>query len=192
MKIISIAGVTEEALDILCVTFEGTDEVCESRLELFTSKIKNLRMSEEETINNFNGKRCYLANESFSLGAFKKALRSLPSRFVYKATTIRDIKDLKRKRLEELMGSLQTFEIELSEESKERKNLMGLRVKSELPTAKGSEFSKSMALLSNNFERAQKRLNTQVTSNSLTRKFSFGTFNPTNEGRTLRHSWVES
>ena len=59
-------------------------------------------------------------------------------------------------RLEEHIGFLRTFEIELSEDSKERKNLMGLRVESELPNDEGSEFLNSVSLLSKNFERALK------------------------------------
>ena len=47
----------------------------------------------------------------------KKALRSLPPRFAYKATTIREAKDLKRMRLEELVGPLLTFEIEGKKET---------------------------------------------------------------------------
>ena len=46
-------------------------------------------------------------------------------------------------RLEELMGSLRTFEIELSKASKERKKkLVGLKVESKLPNDEGSKFSK--------------------------------------------------
>ena len=86
----------------------------------------------------------------------KNALRSLPSRFSYKETVIREAKDLKMMRLEELMGSLQTFEIELSEEFKERKKLVELKVESELPNDDGYELFESMALLSKKFERALK------------------------------------
>ena len=50
------------------------------------------------------------------------------------------------------MGSLRAFEIEPSEESKERKKLEGLRAESELPNDEGIEFSEVMALLSKNFE----------------------------------------
>ena len=74
-------------------------------------------MSEEETINDFNGKLCDIANESFTLGEkisedklAKKALKSLLPRFAYKAIEIRKAKKLKTMRLEELMGSLLTFE----------------------------------------------------------------------------------
>ena len=80
----STIEVAKEAWDILCVAFEGTDEMHESRFELLIAKFKNLRMSEEETINEFNGKLCDIANESFALGEnileqklVKKALRSL-------------------------------------------------------------------------------------------------------------------
>ena len=79
----------------------------------------------------------------------KKALRSLPHWFAYKATTIREVKDLKIMRLEELMESLLTFELKLNEESKERNKLVGLRAESKLPTDEGNEVSKSLALLSN-------------------------------------------
>ena len=78
------------------------------------------------------------------------------------------MKDLKRMRLEELMGSQRTFEIKLNEESKERKKLMGLRAESELPNDEGSEFLELVALLSKNFERVLKRLNNQEKGNSQT------------------------
>ena len=58
---------------MLRIHFEGTNAVCESRLELLTTKFENLWMSEKETINDFNGKWCDIANESFALGKrFKK------------------------------------------------------------------------------------------------------------------------
>ena len=46
-------------------------------------------MSKEETISNFNGRLCDIANDSFALGVYI-------SRFAYKATAIREAKDLKR------------------------------------------------------------------------------------------------
>ena len=94
-----------------------------------TTKFANLRMSEKETID-FNGRLCDIDSESFALSekipkekVVKKALRSLPLRFSYKATTIRKAKDLKNMRLEELKGSLRTFEIKLKKEVKEMKKL---------------------------------------------------------------------
>ena len=128
-KTISTTKEAKEAWDILHVAYEGSNAVHESRLELMTTKFANLRMSEKETID-FNGRLCDIASESFALSEkipkeklVKKALRSLPLRFSYKATTIRKAKDLKNMRLEELKGSLRTFEIELKKEVKEMKKL---------------------------------------------------------------------
>ena len=61
-KMISTAEVAKEACDILHVHFEGTHVVHESRLELLTTKFENLRMSEKETISDFSGKLCDIAN----------------------------------------------------------------------------------------------------------------------------------
>ena len=41
------------------------------------------------------------------------------------------------------MGSLRTFEIELSEKSEERNKIMGLRAESELPVDEGSKLLES-------------------------------------------------
>ena len=56
-------------------------------------------MSEDETINDFNGKLYNIANELFVFGEkiskeklVKKVLRSLPPRFSCKETTIREAK----------------------------------------------------------------------------------------------------
>ena len=84
-------------------------------------------MSKDRTISNFNGRLCDIANESFSLGEeipkerlVKKTLRSLPLRVAYKATTVREAEDLNNMRLEELIRSLRTFEMQLTEEFKKK------------------------------------------------------------------------
>ena len=59
-------------------------------------------------------------------------------------------------RLEELMGSIRTFEIDLNEEANERKKFVGLRAEFELPNDESDELFESVALLSKNFERAIK------------------------------------
>ena len=86
-------------MDILCVHFEGTDAIHESKLELLTTKFENLLVSEEETFSDFNGKLCDTINELFTFKEkiledklVKKAIRSLPPRFAYKAITIRRLK----------------------------------------------------------------------------------------------------
>ena len=76
---------TKEAWDILQVTYEGTNMVRESRLQLLTTKFENLHMQEDETIREYNARVCDIENEVFSLGEkileerlAWKVLRSLP------------------------------------------------------------------------------------------------------------------
>ena len=64
---VSTAKVDKYKWDILRVHFKGTNVVRESRLELLIAKFENLRMSEKETISDFNGKLFDIANESFAL-----------------------------------------------------------------------------------------------------------------------------
>ena len=65
---------------------------------------------------------CDIANEAFSLGEkipeeriVRKVLRSIPKRFSYKVTTLNKAKNIKTMKLEELVGSLKTFEMYLED-----------------------------------------------------------------------------
>ena len=52
----------------------------------------------------------------------RKTLRSLPERFAYKVAVIEEARDLNTMNLKELMGSLQTFELNLKMKKKEKKH----------------------------------------------------------------------
>ena len=85
-------------------------------------------MKEEESINEFNARLCDIANEVFALGEkfieenlVRKVLKSLPKRFAYKVTVIEEAKDVRKMKLEELMRSLQTFEMNLEGENGDKK-----------------------------------------------------------------------
>ena len=99
-----------------------------SRIELLISKFENLRMEETKTIKKYHMRVSDISNESFILGEkipkeklIQKMLRTLPKRFSYKAATIGEVKNLETMKLEELIGSLYTFELELEEDNKQRK-----------------------------------------------------------------------
>jgi excinuclease UvrABC nuclease subunit len=51
----------------------------------------------------------------------KKILRSLTKRFNMKVTAIEEAQDIKNMKVEELIGSLQTFEMAISDHIEERK-----------------------------------------------------------------------
>jgi hypothetical protein len=84
------------------------------------SKFEEIKMLEEETFKEFYTKISDLRNSMGSLGKsisdvklIRKILRSLPERFRIKVTTIEESKDLEEMKIEELVGSLQTYEYSL-------------------------------------------------------------------------------
>lgn len=108
--------------------------VVELRLEILIAKFESLRMLEDDMICEFNAWICDINNESFALGTqilekrlVKKALRLLPPKLANKAVTIKEARDLKIKKLEELMRFSRSFEIELEEDSNDRKNMLGFQ-----------------------------------------------------------------
>ena len=127
-SLISTWKIAKEAWEILQTAHEGTDAVKLSKLQILTTRFDNLRMKDEESITDFNSRLCDIANEAFTLGEkfseeklVRKTLRSLWKRFVYKVTAIEEAKDVRTMKLEELMRSLCTFEMNLEEEKGDKK-----------------------------------------------------------------------
>nr|KJB20845.1 hypothetical protein B456_003G168400 [Gossypium raimondii] len=101
-----------------------------------------------QTIEEFYAKLCDLSNQAFAPGEeysntklVRKMLRYLPKRFSIKVTFITEAKDLKSLAIDELIGSLQTFEINL--EDVKRNKIKGERsitfqVGEEMPTSQNS------------------------------------------------------
>ena len=94
-------------------------------------------MKEEESISKFNSRLYDIVNEAFALGEkyceeklVRKTLRSIPKRFVCKVSAIEEAKYIQNMKLEELMGSLRTFEMNLEKE-KADKNSKGIAFQDE-------------------------------------------------------------
>lgn len=116
------------AWEILKTSHEVTSKVHMSRLQLLTTKFENLRMVEDESIYDFNIRLHDIANNSFSMvekiseeNMVRKILRSLPNKFDMKVTAIEEAQDLSNMKVDELIDSLQTFEIAISDRP-EKKN----------------------------------------------------------------------
>lgn len=93
-----------------------------SRLQLLTTKFENLRMKEDEILHDFHMNIIEIYNASSAIGEkmseaklVRKILRSLPKIFYMKVTTIEEAQDINNMKVDELMGSLQTFELGISE-----------------------------------------------------------------------------
>jgi hypothetical protein len=87
---------------------------------MLISWFEEIKMLEEETFGDFYSKMSDLRNSMASLGKLVsdvkliwKILRSLPERFRIKVTTIEESNDLEEMKIEELVGSLQTYELSL-------------------------------------------------------------------------------
>jgi excinuclease UvrABC nuclease subunit len=75
-------------------------------------------MKDDESIHDFHMNVLEIANSSSALGEkmseekmVRKILRSLPKKFDMKVTTIEEAQDISTMRVDELIGSLQTFEL---------------------------------------------------------------------------------
>jgi hypothetical protein len=122
-------------------------------------------MLEEETFGEFYSKISDLRNSMVSLGKpisdvklIRKILRSLPERFRIKVTTIEESKDLEEMKIEELVGSLQTYELSLPPVKKLKTiALKASKKKVEASSKEESEDKeKAVAMLAKNFRRLMK------------------------------------
>ncbi|KAA0046523.1 gag-pol polyprotein [Cucumis melo var. makuwa] len=132
---VSKPDTAKEAWRILEVAYEETSKVKISRLQLITLKFEALKMFEDESVLEYNERVLEIANESLLLGEknsdskiVRKVLRSLPRKFDMKATTIEEAYDITKLKLDELFGSLLTFEMAISH--RENKKGKGIAFKS--------------------------------------------------------------
>ncbi|CAM8934040.1 unnamed protein product [Rhodiola kirilowii] len=120
-------------------------------------------MKEEETITEFNTRIHDISNESFALGEpiseerlVRKALRSLPQQFSMKEIAIKEVHDVMKMGLDELMGSLQTFELKLQEDVPEKKvRVVGLKAKVTRDQENEKDMSEYLVMLTTNFVKGE-------------------------------------
>ncbi|MQL72243.1 hypothetical protein Taro_004596 [Colocasia esculenta] len=110
----------KEMWDKLQLIYEGTSEVRETNASILVSEYEMFRMKSDEIISEMFARFMLIVNGLRGLGKdfsnsdlVKKILRSLPSTWHTKATVIEDSKNLPIMQLDELIGSLMTYEINL-------------------------------------------------------------------------------
>jgi hypothetical protein len=155
----------QEAWKILETTYEGTKLVKSAKLQMLISRFEEIKMLEEETFGEFYSKMSDLRNSMVSLGKpisdvkfIRKILRSLPERFRIKVTTIEESKDLEEMKIEELVGSLQTYDLSLPPVKKLKTIALNTsKKKVEASSEDDSEDEeKVVAMLAKNFRRLMK------------------------------------
>ena len=124
---ISHITVAKEAWEILETTYEGTKKVKDTKLQMLTTQFEELKMSKDESFDSFYSKLNEVVVNKFNLGEktedskiVRKILRSLPESFHAKVTAIEESKDLDDIKVQELIGSLQTYELSLLTQQKSK------------------------------------------------------------------------
>jgi hypothetical protein len=131
-RLIKQCTVAKDAWGILKTTHEGTTKVKSAKIQLLTTKFENMKMLEDESIQDYYLNILDFANSFASLGEkisneklVGKILRSLPKRFDMKVIAIEEAQDVSNMRIDELIGSLQNFEIMINhKEVKKEKNIV--------------------------------------------------------------------
>ena len=110
----------KEIWKLLEVTYEGNDQVKESKINILMHDYELFSIKDFESIVEMFSRFIVIVNELEALGKtftevekVMKILRSLPRKRETKVTAIQEAKDLTKLSLEELIGSLMTYEIEL-------------------------------------------------------------------------------
>ena len=92
----------------------------DTKLQMLTTRFDELKMSKDESFDSFCGKLNEVMIGNFNLGKkpkdskiVRKILRSLQESFHAKVTAIEESKDLDEIKIQELISSLQTYELSL-------------------------------------------------------------------------------
>ena len=143
-------------------TYEGTKKVKDTKLQMLTTRFEELKMSEDESFDSFYSKLNEVVIGKFNLGEktedpkiVRKILRSLSESFHAKVTAIEESKDLDDIKVQELISSLQTYELSLPSQRKSKS--LALKMINEKVEAHDSSdedvVDKDVAYLVNNFRK---------------------------------------
>ena len=169
-KKISSTETAKEAWTILQTTYEGTKAVKVFKLQGLTTSFEEIKMEEDESVNEFYAKRKDIFNLAFNLGEqipkpkiVRKVFRSLLERFHANITAIEESKDIDKIPLAKLVGNLQTYELGLTRIRKGSKSKsMALKAKSnEIDESSNDEDSKMKSYITRQFKKFMKNANTK-------------------------------
>ncbi|CAM8987340.1 unnamed protein product [Rhodiola kirilowii] len=122
-------------------------------------------MKDSETIPEFNARVLDLSNEAAALGKpideermSSKVVRSLPPRFSMKVTAIEEMHDISKLKLDELMGSLRTYETNHEVQPREGKGIaLKAEVSKDMPESDCT--TEQLVMMTQNFGRMVQKIN---------------------------------
>ena len=133
-----------------------------NKLQMLTTFFEEMKMSEDESFDTFYKNLNEVVIGKFNLGEktkdskiVRKIIRSLPKSFRAKVTAIEESKDLDEIKVQELIGSLQNYELSLPSQRKSKS--LALKTINERVEAQDSsdedEVEKDVAYLAKNFRK---------------------------------------
>ena len=114
-------------LNILQTVHEGTKAIKINKLQQLTTRFESIETSDDESFDEFYAKLNDVVNFAYNLDEIydqpkivRKILRSLAENFRPKVTAITESKDLDSILIDELVGSLQSYELDLPKTNKSK------------------------------------------------------------------------
>ena len=157
-KRISNIEVAHTVWNILQTMHEGTKAVKINKLQQLTARFESIRMSDDESFDELYAKLNDIVNSTYNLGEIydqpkivRKILKSLTEDFRPKVTAITKSKDVDSIPIDELVRSLQSYELDLPKTNKSK--LMTLKTVNDVNGNKFDDelFSIEIAYLVKNF-----------------------------------------
>ena len=123
---VSMATSAYEIWHTLEVTHEGTNKVKESKISVLVHRFELFKMKENETIGEMFTRFTDITNSLIGLGKIytqvemvRKILRSLTPQWEKKVTAIEEANDLSTLTVENLIGNLMAYEVQLEDRKTE-------------------------------------------------------------------------
>ncbi|XP_075095299.1 uncharacterized protein LOC142173577 [Nicotiana tabacum] len=117
-NMISACQSDNEIWEALQTTHEGTTQVKHSKIDMLTNEYELFRMKNDESIQDMHTLFTSIINELHYVGEIipsnkfiMKILSALPSSWESKVNTITEAKDLQRLTIDELIGTMKTYEM---------------------------------------------------------------------------------
>ena len=190
-KRISNVEVAHTAWNILQTVHKGTNAVKINKLQQLTSKFESIRMTNDESFDEFYAKINDIVNSAYNLGEIydqpkivRKIFRSLTEDFRPKVTAITESKDVDSIPVDELVGSLQSYELDLTKISKSKSMALKLVDDVEVGRFNDELSTTEIAYLAKNFRNFLRNSNRRARGTNTAEPRNFRKNDPTKVNNT--------
>ncbi|KAH9698155.1 hypothetical protein KPL71_023904 [Citrus sinensis] len=156
----------QEIWNKLEVVYEGTNQVKESKISRYTRQYELFQMEQNENVYSMYTRFTDIVNTLGALGKIfsnsekvKKIIRSLPKEWRPKRTAIEEAKDLNTLPLDDLIGSLISYEEDLAAEKRheEKKKSIALKASKYESNGESEPNDEELAMLARRFRKFFKK-----------------------------------